>query len=296
MIVGACILPTAPLLLDGVSGARPSAVDRVADAVDAVVDSLPDADVAVLLASTPSSKERPEGQHHGLYDVDTADLAGIARPDIVVHGQIHRAAIEAISRVTQYPLYKREPLPLGLAMLALQLAGHAPVVPIAVPRGASADALIGVGAGIAGALRRLRGDDDDDEDPPANSPASDAQDEGSADIPLDLADTGKIPLPGRDLRVLVVAAGDLSAGLTEKSPLHAVDGARAWDDEVVRCVDSGRLDGIAGLGPEEAERVGAVGWAPVVVLHGCLARAKLGMVVRHYSAPRGVGYLVAQGG
>ena len=295
MIVGACILPTAPVLLDGVSGARPPAVVKVADAVDAVVDSLPEADVAVLLIAAPPSKVRSDGQRHGLYDVATAALAGIGRPDIAITGQIHRPAMEAISRVTQYPLYRGEPLPLGLAVLALQLGGHAPFVPIAVPPGASADALVGIGAGIAGALRRLRADDGEDDEPAAPG-GSTVDEDGTPTVPVDLADTGRIPLPGRDLRVLVVAAGDLSSGLTERSPRYAVPGAQDWDDRVVACVDGGRLDGIAALGPEEAERVGAVGWAPVVVLHGCLARAKVGMVVRHYSAPRGVGYLVAQGG
>jgi hypothetical protein len=37
-------------------------------------------------------------------------------------------------------------------------------------------------------------------------------------------------------------------------------------------------------------------WAPLAALHGVLQVTKLGMVRRHYSAPRGVGYLVAQGG
>lgn len=295
MIVGAGIIPSAPLLLDGVSGARPAAVTRVADAVDAVVDSLPEVDVAVLLAAAPPSGGATAGSRHGLYDVATADLAGIGRADVALHGQVHRAGMEAISRVTQYPVYKGEPLPLGLAVLALQLGGHAPVVPIAVPPGASADALVGVGAGIAGALRRLRADDGAD-DPPAVSVATNAQDDDAAAVPLDLADTGRLPLPGRALRVLVIAAGDLSAGLGEDSPLHVVEGAQAWDARVAECVDNGRLGGIGELGPDEAARVGAVGWAPIVVLHGCLARAKLGMVLRHYSAPRGVGYLVAQGG
>jgi len=98
------------------------------------------------------------------------------------------------------------------------------------------------------------------------------------------------------VRAGIVVAGDLSTGLTEKSPRHLVPGAIFWDEQAVAAVDGGRLDGLGRLGPEEAARVGASGWAPLAVLHGATARAKLGMVVRHYSAPRGAGYLVAHGG
>jgi hypothetical protein len=42
--------------------------------------------------------------------------------------------------------------------------------------------------------------------------------------------------------------------------------------------------------------VGAVGWAPLVVLQGVCVRAALGSVLRRYAAPRGVGYLVASAG
>lgn len=99
-----------------------------------------------------------------------------------------------------------------------------------------------------------------------------------------------------ELRAVLVSAGDLSAGLSERSPLHLIEGARAFDEQVVDVVDSGRLDGLERIPPAEAKRVGARAWAPMAVLHGALARAKIGIVRRHYSAPRGVGYLVAHGG
>lgn len=101
---------------------------------------------------------------------------------------------------------------------------------------------------------------------------------------------------GPDVRLAIVTAGDLSAGLAETSPLHLVSGAIFFDEQAVAAVDSGRLDGLSRLGPGEANRVGGRAWAPLCVLHGATAAAKLGMVVRHYSAPRGVGYLVATGG
>jgi hypothetical protein len=101
-------------------------------------------------------------------------------------------------------------------------------------------------------------------------------------------------LEGR--RAVVVASGDLSAGLTAKAPLTLVEGAGAWEDELVDAVAGGRFQHIARMGPGEAARVGARGWAPLVVLAGACRAAALGLVVRHHTAPRGVGYLVAAGG
>lgn len=102
-------------------------------------------------------------------------------------------------------------------------------------------------------------------------------------------------LAGDGERVVVVAAGDLSAGLDERSPLHRVEGAAEFDARVVEGVDAGRLDVLGTLGGDEARRVGARGWAPLALLHGVCERSKVGLVRRLYTAPRGVGYLVAYG-
>jgi len=172
-----------------------------------------------------------------------------------VRAEADAEAVAAISRATQYPVFRDEPLSQGLAALTMQVCATRPVplVAVAVPSAASAPTLVGVGAAIAEALRA---------DP---RPAS------------------------------VIAAGDLAAGLTEKAPLALVDGARAWSDAAVDVVAGGRLDGLARLGPDEAARVGALGWAPLLVLHGALASAKLGLALRMHAAPRGVAYLVAAG-
>jgi hypothetical protein len=251
VIVGAAVLPTAPLLVSGVSPTPPDGVAAVADAVDAALDSLPPYDTAVLVAvASPGA----QGTGQGLYDAAEATLAGVGRPNVSRSAMVDRGAIERISRITQYPMYRGDALPLSLAVLALLIGEGGLLVPVAVPQTASFEALVSVGAGIA---------------------------EGVA---------------GEDQRAVIIAAGDLSAGLTAAAPLHEVDGARGWNDQLVDVVDSGRLDGLARLGPADAKRVGALGWAPMAVLHGACARAKVGLVVRHYSAPRGVGYLVAHGG
>lgn len=247
MIVGAAIVPSAPLLVPGISAALPEGIGEVSDAVDAVLEKLPDAEVTVLVAAGLA------GRAGSVRDGDIASLAAVGRPDVMVLTRSHQAATARISGMVQYPLLRGEPLPLGLAALALLVGSERPLVPVLVPPLAEFEALVGVGTGIAQAL-------------------------------LDV-----------DVTAVVVAAGDCSAGLTACSPLHEVPGARAWDERAVAAVDSGRLDALARLGPAEAQRVGALGWAPMAVLHGACARAKIGMVLRHYSAPRGVGYLVAAG-
>lgn len=248
MIVGAAIIPTAPLLVPGVSETLPDGVDKVCDAVEATLDRQPDCDTAILLAAAETGS-----QSQGLYDAGEATLAGIGRPDITRSSPIDRDAVERITRVNQYPMYRGDPLPLGLSVLALLVGGPGSLVPMAVPQNAGFEALTAIGTGIAEAL----------------------------------ADS--------DVRAVVVAAGDCSAGLDERSPLYRIHGARDWDAQAVDVLDSGRLNGLSRLGPAEARRVGALGWAPMAVLHGVIARAKIGLVRRHYSAPRGVGYLVAHG-
>lgn len=244
MIVGATVLPTAPLLLPGVSAFLPEGVPKVCDAIDAAVAHIPHVDVLVLVAAG-------EGAVH---DSGTATLQGIGRPDIARDAAVDREAARRLSEASGLPLVADDTLPLDVGMLTLLVGGAAPVVPVTVPADASFEDLAAIGEAIAQTLA------------------------------------------GPDVRTCVVAAGDLSAGLTERSPLHLVSGAIFFDEQAVAAVDSSRLEGLRKLGPEEARRVGARAWAPLAVLHGSLAAARIGMVVRHYSAPRGVGYLVATGG
>ncbi len=247
MIVGAAIIPTAPLLVAGVSERLPEGVDEVADAAAATLRALPPHDMAVLVTA---------GRGHAVHTSVEASLAGIGRPDLCVVAPVH-GAVEVVAAAIGSQVDEAGPLPLGHAVLVHLYAaarGHdaAPVVPVTVARDADPAVLEAVGAGI----QTVAGDG----------------------------------------RAVVVAAGDLSAGLTERAPLALVPGARAWDDAVVDTVASGRIGRLGRFGPAGAARVGSLGWAPLVVLHGVCDRARLGTVVRRYAAPRGVGYLVASAG
>lgn len=92
---------------------------------------------------------------------------------------------------------------------------------------------------------------------------------------------------------VLVAAGDLSAGLRPGSPLATRAGAVEWDARVVALFRADRGGGLAELGPARARAVGARGWAALCVLHGAVASTALRVTVRRYAAPRGVGYLLA---
>lgn len=112
-----------------------------------------------------------------------------------------------------------------------------------------------------------------------------------------LADVGaRVVAALRPWRAVVVCSGDLSAGLRADSPRPDVPGAARWDEQAVGAIDASRLEALAKLGPQEAARVHALGWAPLAVLAGVCRAARLATVVRRYCAPRGVGYVVAQGG
>lgn len=244
MLLGTVVLPSAPLLVPGVSAVVPDGVAAVGRAAAAALSGMPPAEVAVLVAGGPQAL---------LHDRAEASMAGVGRPDLARTHPVDSAVLDRLSAAAQYPLARGGALPLGLAVLALLAGRRTRLVPVSVPAGAAFEALSAVGAGIAKAA----------------------------------ADTGA--------DTILVVAGDLSAGLDERSPLHVVDGAAAFDAAVLDAVDGASLERIAALGPREAARVGALGWAPLAVLHGAAAAAGIRLRRRLYAAPRGVGYLVADG-
>lgn len=242
------VVPAAPLLLPGVSPDQPpgvkEGVGELRGAVRRCLESLPRADAYVLVAAGP----------RGIYDRAEASLAALGVPEVGGELPISDELLEHLSRLTQYPVLRGDPLDVShsvLAMIVHDVWGSVPALPVSAPAGADFDVLVSVGASIAEA--------------------------------------------GRDAEftVAVVCAGDLSAGLDEHSPAGLVDGAVGWDAAVVRLFRDGDLEGLRDLGPDEAKRVHAVGWAPLSMAHGACAAARLRPGEPTYLAPRGVGQLVA---
>lgn len=98
-------------------------------------------------------------------------------------------------------------------------------------------------------------------------------------------------LSDASLGAAMVAAGDGSASLGAKAPRPGVEGARRWQGAYEAAI--GDADTLSGLGPHEAARVWARGWAPAVAVSGACAAAGLTLEVTASAAPRGVGYVVA---
>lgn len=256
MIVGTAIIPSTPLLVPGVSATLPEGLNRVCDATDAALERLPASDVAVLLAVDGGDAGSAGSAGKGGQGLYDAAQASLAGIGRPDVSAPARTDRDAARRISRVVQYSLY----RADMLPLGLAVLA--------------LLVGSGPSVV----------------PVAVPR------GAGFETLTALGTGIVEaLADPDVRAVVVAAGDLSAGLEERSPLYLVEGAKDWDAAVVDVVDSGRLDRLGRLGPTEANRVGALGWAPLAVLHGVTARAKLGVVRQHYSAPRGVGYLVAHG-
>jgi hypothetical protein len=100
---------------------------------------------------------------------------------------------------------------------------------------------------------------------------------------------GATDATGRD--VALVAAGDLSAGLDTSSPAYLIDGAEAFDRRAVAALEAADHAALVALGPDEAGRVQARGWAGLVVADSLAARDPDERHVR-YSTVRGVGQVV----
>ncbi len=211
----------------------------------AAIADLPSFDVVVIVATGT----------RGVYDQAVASLAPLGIHQPAMQLPVDTEALEHLSRLTQYPMFRGDPLGISHSVLALQLhasRGLVPVVPLNVPAGADFDVLVSVGASIAEAAR----------------------------------DAERL--------TAVMCPGDLSAGLHEGSPAHFIPSAPDWDAAIVTAFEAGDLGALRELGPRDAVRVHSLGWAPLAVLHGACASARLRPVLLGYRSPRGVGQVVAR--
>jgi len=244
----AAIVPAAPIILSSASPGQPApmreAVANLRHAIEEAVGGLPPTD-AVLLVGAGAG---------GFHDHAAADLRPLGVHAPVLELPVATPVIEDLTRLTQYPRFRGEPLGVELTILTRivgRILGQVPVVPVSVPRGPEADVLRAVGASLHEALEDV------------------------------------------DATATVVAAGDLSAGLHDRSPAYLIEGAAAYDAAIVQALEHDDLGSLARYGPDEAERVRARGWPSIVVAAGAAAAARLRPVEVSYHAPCGVGGLVA---
>lgn len=162
--------------------------------------------------------------------------------------------IATATRITQYPLVSSGPLPVSTAVLALLVEATLGSVPLVVTT---------VPAKAAGDM-------------------------------LSHVGAGLVEaIRGSDVTGVVLASGDLSAGLHEASPAYVVPGAADWDGELEAAVGAHDIERLQALGPDRAREAAARSWAAIVAAHGAFAAARLRPADVAYHAPLGVGQLVA---
>jgi hypothetical protein len=248
------IVPSAPMLVPAASSAQPPDVAApLADLRAQVTTAL------LTLPENGSVLLLDPGPESVVHDAEIASLAGYGlanvRADVPIDGDL----LTAVSARGQAPRVRSDRLDGDAAVVALLLAEHRPdlaLAPVTVPVGASAFGLHGITLGLEAAIKAVT-----DGEPRH--------------------------------RVAVVATGDLAATLTVISPGYLVEGAEDWDAEVVDAVRACDVDRLGELGPADALRYQARGWAPLVVaLHLAIAAGRRFQQV-DYAAPRGVGQLTA---
>jgi hypothetical protein len=188
----------------------------------------------------------------GIYDRGQATLAPLGADHARISLPIAQPVIEHLSRLTQYPMFRGDTLDVETSVLALAVHAVRGEVPI-LPVSVPRAADFDVLVSIGASIREAVGQ--------------------------------------AGMGVAVICASDLSAGLDGSSPAGRIEGARAWDDQVVEACRAGDLAGLRDLGPDEASRVQAHGWASLAVFHGVCA-GRLRVECLGYEAPRGVGYVV----
>ncbi|WP_030839416.1 class III extradiol dioxygenase subunit B-like domain-containing protein [Streptomyces hygroscopicus] len=100
-------------------------------------------------------------------------------------------------------------------------------------------------------------------------------------------------LAGRAERVALLVMGDGSACRTLKAPGYLDERAAAFDAGVARALAAADTGALAALDEELAYELKAAGRAPLQVLAGAGAGARLKGELRYDEAPYGVGYFVA---
>lgn len=94
-------------------------------------------------------------------------------------------------------------------------------------------------------------------------------------------------------RVALLVMGDGSACRTVKAPGYLDDEAEGFDAAAAAALDGADTEALAGIDPQSARRLRAVGRAPWQLLAGAARGANLGGQLLYEDAPYGVGYFVA---
>lgn len=194
------------------------------------------------------------GPESVVHDATRASLAGYGYPEVTADLRVDTGSLVAVSARGQAPRVRSDHLSGDLATLALLVAAARPDLAIA----------------------------------PVTIPAS-AGARALEDVAMGL----QAAIAGVPRQVVVIAVGDLAATLHVTSPGYYNEDAAGWDQQAVDAFGNQDVARFSQLGPVEAERVQARGWAPLTVGLHLASHAGLSVDSATYLTCRGVGRLVA---
>lgn len=96
-----------------------------------------------------------------------------------------------------------------------------------------------------------------------------------------------------DIKVTVLASGDLSHRLTPDAPAGYDERGKEFDQTIVSLIKSFDVPGLVHLEEDLCERAGECGARPITMMLGALDGAAVQSEVLSYEGPFGVGYMVA---
>lgn len=145
-IVGAAVVPTAPLVVPAVASSAPEEhaddVVTLRAAATEAVSSLPAADAVLLVA----------GGRRSVHATAHVDLAPLGIPEVARRHPVADTLLADITSRTQFPQRHGDDLEVDLAVLALQLPEDTTVLPIAIPS-ADGSSLAAAGRAVLSAVR-----------------------------------------------------------------------------------------------------------------------------------------------
>lgn len=95
-----------------------------------------------------------------------------------------------------------------------------------------------------------------------------------------------------DLRIAVIASGDLSHKLTKDAPGGFSENAQKFDDKLIQIVEKKDYNEILKITPEQMEEVSECGVRSFAILFGIINKFEHTPDIISYEKPLGVGYMV----
>ncbi|MCX6778690.1 MAG: AmmeMemoRadiSam system protein B [Candidatus Magasanikbacteria bacterium] len=94
-------------------------------------------------------------------------------------------------------------------------------------------------------------------------------------------------------RVAVIASGDLSHRLSDKSPAGFSVMGKKFDDTLIETLKNGNISGLINMDEKFCQEAGECGLRSLLVLMGVLRNMNYNLKLHSYESPFGVGYLAA---